>query len=275
MLLSTLIDKYELANDLKPSSISQLRWTVRAFSKHLGHEATVADLTADAINAHLKALRDAGRQPSTVRGRRINLVTLWKFARKTHYLAERPTGVRKIKVPRKPPSAWTQEQVQHLLEVVATFQGTLPTGHKAATYWRAYLMAGWDTGLRRCDLVKLSAADVSSDGFYKTTQEKTGDVIVCQLRPETLTALAALGPIGLHWPGRIEVWYRHFRRLLVLAKLDGKPKWLRRASATAVELDHPGQGSRHLGHRTPGLAEKHYLDQSILARSKPQPPRLA
>ena len=274
MLLSKLIDKYELANDLKASSVNQLRWTVRALERELGRPADVGDLTADAINTHLLALKNAGLAASTIRGRRVNLVTLWKYARRCHYVLEKPVGIRKIKVPQLAPRAWTQDEVQHLLTVIGSMQGTVMTGHKAAAYWRAYLLVGWDTGLRRCDLIKLSAKDVSTDGLVVITQEKTGEVITCRLRPETAAALAVLEGEGLSWEGRTEVWYRHFKRVLLTAGLVGKPKWIRRSSATAVELEFPGMGGRHLGHKTPGLAERHYLDPVLLARNKPQPPSL-
>lgn len=274
MLLIDVLDRYDLSRDLRPSSVQQLRFTISGLSRFLGRPAVLADLNPDQINRYIRFMRDKGYASRTIKGRRDNLVTLWRYARRAKLTDIRPAGVRKVVARPPSPQAWPVEAVTRLLRAAESMQGTTPAGHKARDYWPAYIRCAWDTGLRRCDLLRLRAADVR-DGVIAVQQEKTGVVVVCRLQPKSLAALARLGDGGLAWglPG-FERFYRHFRTLLHLAGLTGKPKWLRRSSATAVELEHPGMGSRHLGHRTPGLAEKHYLDPAILARNKPQPPEL-
>jgi hypothetical protein len=47
----------------------------------------------------------------------------------------------------------------------------------------------------------------------------------------------------------------------------------RRTGATFVERDHPGAAMRYLGHKSPGLAYRHYVDRSKLGDAI-QPPEL-
>lgn len=274
MLLTDVLDRYDLSRDLRPSSVQQLRFTIGGLSRFLGRPAALADLTSDQINRYLRHMRDKGYAPRTIKGRRDNLITLWRYARRAKLTEARPAGVRKVAARPPAPQAWPVEAVTRLLCVAESMPGTVPAGHKAQDYWPAYIRCAWDTGLRRCDLLRLRAADVR-DGIVAVQQEKTGVVVVCRLQPKAVAALAKLGDSGLAWgQSGFERFYRHFRTLLHLAGLQGQPKWLRRSSATAVELDHPGMGGRHLGHRTPGLAEKHYLDQTILGQKRPGPPEL-
>lgn len=276
MRLLNLVDRYELANDIKPSSAAQLRWAVKGLDKHLGRSATVADLAPDVLNGLLKEMRDDGRSSATIKNRRANLLTLWRSARRMKLIATRPRGVRRIKLVRQAPVAWTQEEVNRLLASAGTLRGRVRgTGLPAAKWWCAYIRTAWDTGLRRCDLFALQPEHVR-EGWVTLVQQKTGQVIHCALHPSTLAAIRDLGATDglLPWRG-MSAFYRHFKALMALAGLKGKPKWLRRSSGTAVELAHPGQGGRHLGHLTPGMAERHYFDQSILSKGKPMPPPLA
>ena len=61
------------------------------------------------------------------------------------------------------------------------------------------------------------------------------------------------------------------RRLIQRAGLEGSGKYLRRSSATYAEQSGIS-ASFQLGHKTPGMAWRHYVDQVILAeRRKPVP----
>ena len=66
-----------------------------------------------------------------------------------------------------------------------------------------------------------------------------------------------------------------FRKVLRSKSLPGSIKWLRRTSATLLECVHPGAAKAHLGHRTHGLAYKHYVDPRLLQQNKPIPPSIA
>jgi hypothetical protein len=57
-------------------------------------------------------------------------------------------------------------------------------------------------------------------------------------------------------------------------RLGGSSKWLRRSGATHIEMEHPGKGRLHLGHKTHGLAERCYIDWSQVRRDIPSVPTL-
>jgi integrase len=70
-----------------------------------------------------------------------------------------------------------------------------------------------------------------------------------------------------------EKWLRiRWDRMVAAAKLTGTCKWMRRTGATWVEATQPGSASRFLGHRSPELAMKHYVDRTLLPNSCPMPP---
>lgn len=84
-------------------------------------------------------------------------------------------------------------------------------------------------------------------------------------------------------PNRCKIWplwgsrwsfYRHYRKLVAAAGVRGTSKWLRRSSATALERICPGSAMGHLGHKTPGLAYRHYVDPRMLQCGRPLPPEL-
>jgi len=68
---------------------------------------------------------------------------------------------------------------------------------------------------------------------------------------------------------------RMMRELLDEVGLDGSSKWLRRSGATHCEMERPGAGRMHLGHRSPGLFETNYADWSQLRQNTPRTPEIA
>jgi integrase len=117
------------------------------------------------------------------------------------------------------------------------------------------------------------------DGAVRWSQHKTGDPHV---RPLSPACMAAVREMLAHSPdGRILGWAmqansarRRMRRYLRSLGLSGSSKWLRRSGATHIEMDAPGKGRLHLGHRTHGLAERCYIDWSQVRKDIPQVPSL-
>lgn len=108
---------------------------------------------------------------------------------------------------------------------------------------------------------------------------KTGDIITCALPPDALETLDKLrGGERTQVFGQLmndrnsRVFFRHVLRA---NGLPGSIKWLRRTSATLFERIHPGAAKAHLGHRTHGLAYKHYVDPRLLQQDKPMPPSIS
>ena len=134
---------------------------------------------------------------------------------------------------------------------------------------RALILVGYETGLRLGDLLRLPTVD--RNGRFSIVQSKTGDVITCQLSAEAVDAVRLGGEV-FSWPRR-RIQER-FTALLVRCGLSGSIKRLRATGATWCEVTEPGSAAAYLGHKTPGLALKHYIDPRHLSRTKPLPPPL-
>ena len=142
------------------------------------------------------------------------------------------------------------------------------TGIKKSAYWEAFLRIGWDSGLRLGDLLALRKDHIKGDRLV-VVQHKTKFPKVSQLSAGTLVAITATFPperdLLLPWPSVREKFYAAFRELVARANIQGTSRFIRRASATAIEALSPGFGARHLGHQSdPRLAARHYIDPRLL-----------
>lgn len=148
-------------------------------------------------------------------------------------------------------------------------------------WWLSFIDFAYDTALRLSDILSVERGDIWPGGRLSIVQQKTGRAHTVQLRPRTVAeideSMMAQPDRRLVWPlgctrGR---WYRQFRRLRESAGLpDGSAKWLRRASASYVERDHPGRGTGHLGHRNSELFRRFYCDRRVVGESPVLPPEI-
>lgn len=272
-----LAEAYTLAHDISSRAAYQLLLSERRFADWIGRDLHAGDWASDTINRFLTAYAE-GRSKVTLKGCRNNLVTLARWGFEAGLIAGMPSQVKRIKPPRTLPQAWNREQVQALLRASECFAGRTRKGVLRRALLRALWLTAYDTALRRGDLLALESDQVGSDGSLVLVQHKTGDVILCRLRPETVAAINATYP-----PARKRIFGdaigpRQFYELVVAcvrkAGLTGGLQRMRRTSATLLEQVAPGAAMRHLGHRTPGLAYKHYIDPKMMAENKPLPPPL-
>lgn len=125
---------------------------------------------------------------------------------------------------------------------------------------------------------KLAEAAEHIADLRKKMVEGKRTAVYCQLRPATLEALRKLLAIsGAKTFGDLlsrrymQKWFTSFARK---AGAPGSIKTLRKTAATWIEVQHPGSSSRFLGHKTPGLNHKHYLDPRFLDQNRPLPPEI-
>ncbi|RIK72801.1 MAG: hypothetical protein DCC68_25910 [Planctomycetota bacterium] len=253
---------------LRSSTDYQYRLVLRRFGEILGRETMLSDLTPSAVNAFL-VKRLETKSPRTVKGERTTLLVLWRSAFEWGHVADLPRRIRKVKADPMTPDAFTPAELSRLLAATADPQfDCLLRGVHVGRFLRALIMAGYDTGLRRGDLLSLTRSNLHEGGMIVLTMEKTRHVHTCIVRPETLAAIEAVRVGGderlLPWNVRPEYVHRRWRQLLRVAGLpadyrNGLQK-LRRTSATALERVSAGSAAWHLGHKTPGMAAAHYLD---------------
>ena len=279
MLLSEASAQYALERALGPEYANNVRLTAAKLSRFAGWPLDLTDLCDDLLNRWLVSLER--QSPRTVRNKRAIILTLWRWGFDHGLTAVRPHRIRLVKVPEQIPQAFLLSDLRALLAAADGLKGNFFSNGLPKMLWsKSFLLAYWDTALRLGDLLSVERDWIWPGGYLSIVQHKTGRTHRAQLRPETLALIEELcgdRKTGLVWPwgATRQTFYEFFRDLRKKAGLaDGTSKWIRRASASYVEAANPGAGARHLGHRTPGLAEKAYFDPRIVVRERPLPPPL-
>ncbi len=259
---------YQVSRDLRPSTAYQYDRSLRIYCDWAGRDPPLSEIDDMAVSTCLRDLKPSYSQ-HTLRRVRTVLVVLTNHAARQG-LCRRLASVRPVRVAPRNPDAWTLPQLRRLLEATKRLG-------KHGPYLEALLRAGWDSGLRREDLERIRLSNIDTEtGAVAIQQQKTDDPILVQFRAETIRAMQLVGSDQpLRYPGNPRNVYRQWRRLCRLAGVPyGGPQKLRRTAATHCELANPGSASTFLGHRSPGLAARHYLDRRILQRDRPRPEEL-
>lgn len=287
MQLSKLLSRYIAARHLRPRSVEPLQAAVSVFSRWLARPATTRDFKRDTLNHFVDWLLE-NRSPDTAWGRRKDLLTLWRFAFDEGIIGRQPLRIKEVKRPTRDPDAWTQEEVRQLLLAADEMPGTLSNGVPVAVFFRALLLVLYSTGLRITAALNLRYLDLRPDGtipadwrsskthYQQTVQLQASAVEACRnLRGHLRRPDERLLP----WPYDRTVLYKYWRRLLKhagmpVSRRNGSQK-IRRTAASWLERVSPGSATRFLGHASPELAAKHYLDPRIIyAEATRTPPPL-
>lgn len=275
-----LLARYVGARDLERGTVQWFTLIVGRFCRHCGGAASVDDLSPQRVGEWLTAMVDEGRlSRTTIKDYRRGLLILWRWGYSEGLCPHAPLGVKPIKAPLPVPRGWSAADVNRLLDAAAKLKGSYRCGLPRALWFAAIIRVAWDTGLRPSDLMRLTADDFNRDGAGAIVQHKTGNPVAFQLRPSTLLAIASIRP---HSRTRIfggvvsrSKFYRAMGKLVKAAGLSsGGLKKIRKGGASEVERLLPGRGHLYLGHKTPGIAEKHYFDARIIGRDAPLPPEL-
>lgn len=271
MSLANLIDKYNRDRELAPCYVQTLRCSVRRLGRYLSREATVGDLRYQTINEWLQAECDAGTLKARTRaGGRTDILTLWKYSGRKL----KKEKVRKVKIPKRNPEAWTFEQLDSVAKASEGFVGQLPNGVPRSLYFRTIFYFAYETGLRRRDIWSFDF-ETFAEQRSAVTQHKTGNVHVIDVTDETMqdldtiyqTLVAADDPNAatpLRWPGSESQFYYWAKKLRIAAGIDADThnrvlQHSRRTGATDVALAG-GAAWQYLGHTQPGLDRKSYVD---------------
>jgi len=274
---------YGLERGICPDALEQLVVAARLFERWAGRRVPIAALDEATINRWLVSLEATEQAPRTIKNKRTALLAAWRYAATIGYHDREPNTrrVRRIRVARPVPRCWTIEQIRRLLAAAETRPGCYyRSGIRRSRWWSAFIRTAYDTGLRLGDLLRLTTEDVQADGTIVVAQHKTGHVHVTPpLWPATLEAIRATFPphreLLFPWPYRREYIYDEIKIIRDAAGINtGTIKWLRRSSVSYYVRDNPGGGQAHLGHRSPGLAERAYIDPTISYGVRPQVPTL-
>jgi len=193
MLLSQVLERIVLEHDLQPCTIKQYQMVVSRFSAWLGKKGELTDLTMDNINGFLLSLQDKFTA-RTIRNYRVSMTRVWNYASETEGIpAYNPKRLRRQKIIHKPVLSWTPKQVTLLLKGTQDLLGKLNCGIKQSDLMQAWVLVGFDTGLRPIDLRLLRWTDIDFEfGTISITQHKTRRTHTALLSEDSKKALRAI-----------------------------------------------------------------------------------
>lgn len=236
-------------------------------------------LSVECCNRYLRKRMADGASSVTVHYERGVLVSLWRWAYESGKVDRMPRGLVKVKKVKPPTRAWTIEQCCTCVKGTSALGATWTrSGANLGKFVRTWLLIGYETGARPGDLWAMRREHFRDNTLY-WNQSKTGEAVPKVLSTKCYHAVREM--LDLSPDGTLFAWVmpqdsarRVMRKYLRSLGMPGSPKWLRRSSATHVEIGQPGKAKIFLGHKTPGMAEAHYIDWTQVHREIPQVPAL-
>lgn len=270
--LSEFAQKYSVFHDVRENTLAQYCLSARIFEQWSGGPILLQSLTEESLSEFLRDYANRVR-PHTVKSKKVQILALWRAAAEEGLCRPPVRKVRSVRVPRLLVQAWTQEEVEQLLEACNRLKRTHRCGLPRAVWWDLAIRVAWDTGLRAGDQFRLRVADIRSNGHVAIVQSKTGWVARSVLSGPTMDAIAqslaiAERPLVTPWNHSYRTFSEQFQRLIKWAGVRrGSWKWLRRSSGTNCEAQMEGAARTQLGHM-PGsrIADESYIDQTIVGR---------
>ena len=240
--------------------------------------ARIGTVSVERLNKYIMA-RAEQVSGITAKSERTIALCMWRWAYDRGLIDTAPRGVLKMKARKKPTKAWTVPQLRELVKATHQFDGKwMRSQADLGQFLQAWVLLAYETGARFGDVMAFRAEHLDGDTI-SWTQSKTGDPLVRSLTPACLDACDAMlkrSPDGsiVGWACGKREAMRLMRKLLDSQGLGGSSKWLRRSGATHCEMEKPGSGRLHLGHRSPALFESAYADWSQLRTKTPKTPPL-
>ena len=274
-----LLRSYCLSHDLQPGSVVTYQCALARWARHLGGRMPEAEDFRDApfnewLTAELAATAPISRQ--TLRSYRRMALMLWRWGVEQGHLPHAPKSVKPIRAPLPMPRALSAADVNRLLVAAAATAGRfrrskIPRG----LFLRALILAIWDSGLRISDMLRMTWEEAYAGAMF---QQKTGWPKMFRLSAKTLEAMELIRrPDDVRPFGGIvgkDHLYGWMRRLSKAAGVKCGTKTIRKSGASAIEQLSPGMAPKYLGHRTAGMAARHYIDPRVAGLDPPRPPEL-
>ena len=229
------------------------------FTKRLPWQ--VEEITIEMVDEYLSSAL-ASRSASTVANHRRMLRTLLLEAQRLGLNTCIHQRFRRVKCPPPVPRAWSLAEIRQLVEAARNTQGHF-RDLKKSMFLEAWFLAAYATGLRAGDLHAIRWDQVRGRRLY-LAQNKTSSPHVAVFTDEALAACKAL-------PRRLKIFgdfaaintiQQWVAACVETAGLTGSTKTLRKSCATYAKVKGMSPKSK-LGHRTDGLAERHYVDQLL------------
>ena len=278
---------------------------VSKFEKWLERPSLISDLNLKTVNAYVDWLKANSSSTEAARSRRGPLLLLVRYANDLGLVPKFEGRIRKIRIVRKPPVAWTSDEVQTLLKLCldeniivkkcakegaihhnSKNANTLRCGTRIGLFLAGIVAVAWDSTLRLGDVLELKWSDLTIDvdgtARAQVTMSKTGYIQPITLSAETVQILREVQRSRneptekiLDWPYRKEKLYSWVVAFVKLSGIrPGTLRFIRRGSASAAEHIERGAGRAALGHRSDWVAGAHYLDPTIVGQKDISKPSL-
>ncbi len=271
--LTCVLESYSKSNDVAGSTSAQYAYAVGSYVDFAGGNCDVRRITSEKLNEWIAAQLAAGYSRSYVKNQRGAIMTLLRFAHRMKWIKTVPDLVRPVKTLPSNPEAFTLEEVAKALAFCRGVEGEFPCGIARGPLLYSLVLVAYYSGLRRCDVLGVSMKMAVTDA-WAVRQQKTGDFLYffppVEVR-KSISAIADARREHLFPITKKALWY-WWERIEAAIGRQSSLKWLRRSGATHVEMENPGSAQAYLGHRTPGLAWRHYIDRSQIQQRKPLPP---
>lgn len=257
--------------------------SIRFFGDYLHRPATRDDLVETVVNRWLAAV-SAVRSSATVLGHKRSITAVWNWLAEQRLVEDyNARRLRRVALVLPPPQAWSITQLRALLEGAESMPGRLAAGYTAAELMRAWVLVGYETGIRPKDLRALRPRDIQGHRIA-ITQNKTKRQHSCTISPAAVAALAPLIAAGgtTVFPSSKATMRRWELRLFDTASQFGFDRLrgqalgtLRKTNATEVcRIDGIDAAARSLGHVSgTDIARRYYVAPEAISEPT-RPPAL-
>ncbi len=188
--LDSVIQLYLMYQEDRNHSPKTIRWysdLIRRFSEYLGADATIKDITPDAIKAYHRAVRERGLSKFTHHAYARTLKTFLKWLERENYFAG-PLS-RHVALPKVPKyedvtlEVLSEEEITHLLSLLD------PSADVGARD-RAIVCLMLESGLRLEEVTNLEVDDVHLKEMFVKVSGKGDKEAYVPIGPTTLKALS-------------------------------------------------------------------------------------
>ncbi|HEY4310956.1 MAG TPA: tyrosine-type recombinase/integrase, partial [Pirellulales bacterium] len=242
----------------------------------LGRVANVADLEELTIAGWIESMLSSALARRTINGRLNMLLTLWRMAKRKKFVDSDLTDLRKVKMPRRAPQAWSSEQMGKIIESCRQCKGRF-VGVPCDRWWLALVLLIYDTGLRRSAAMKVRFDEIDfRRKVLRVPAERMKNLVeqTFPLTDQTLEAIMATVPprrkLLFPYPSRDQkTIYGRFKFILMRAGLSATRRDLfqkiRRTTATHIAAAAGESAAiRQLGHQDT-LTIKRYIDPTFMS----------
>lgn len=290
MLLLTFLNDFYVTQRLigKSHKTARLyRCSVSQFSKYLGRDALLSDLTDATMAAFLRHRLDTGTTKATAEKDRVQISAIWRFAHAKQEVERLPT-IQSISVPVVAPVAWTMDELGQLLESCRTTGGVYVDNQRAqwavtrAVWWTALHHVLWCTGERIGAVLQLRWRDIdgSTINFPAEIRKRGLRYNHREIDQQCVDALAKMqdawfcaDPDCLVFPWSLTssmIW-THYREILKDAGLpqDRLSKFHRIRKSVASHIQAKGGNAQEAMQHASRRTTESYLDPRICRPEQP------